>query len=229
MGSNFSTFDQERKGDPALGLGVRCALRLVEAWLATCRVKELNGGFFWENMEAGRPLVLALWHHALIYSLYHFRRVRCAIMVSASKDGEMVASALKRWGQIPVRGSSNRHGVRALRQMARLMTEHGYPGGIVADGSRGPALKAQPGAVFLAREAGCPIVPIGLHVRPAYRFDSWDRTVLPLPFSRVWIAFGDPLWIEGDLRGGGLERAVKRLENGLNSATNAARAASKGV
>jgi len=151
-------------------------------------------------------------------------------MVSASKDGDLVANALKRWGQIPVRGSSNRHGVRALRQMARIMREGGYPGGIVADGSQGPAMRAQPGAVYLAREAGAPIVPLGFYASPAYRFNSWDRTILPLPFSRVWLAFGDPIWVEGDVRGNDLEIFRKRLENGLNDATKAAEiAAGKGV
>ncbi len=197
-------------------------LTLADVWLSTCRLQEINGEFCQRMIQARRPWVLALWHHSLVYALFRFRHVRCAIMVSASKDGELVASALKRWGQIPVRGSSNRHGVRALRQMARLMKEKGLPGGIVADGSQGPAFKAQPGAVFLAREAGCPIVPMGMEVRPCYRFRSWDRTMLPLPFSKVWIAYGDPIEVPRDLDRRGLESALVRLENGLNSARMAA-------
>ncbi len=222
MGKDFSTFGQGMEGDSRLPLGMRMGLAFMDLWLATCRLTEIDGHHWMQLVEARRPLVLALWHHSLIYALYRFRRVRCAIMVSASRDGELVAGALKRWGQIPVRGSSNRHGVRALRQMARLMCQGGLPGGIVADGSQGPAFKAQPGALFLAREARCPIVPMGMHVHPCYRFRSWDRTMLPLPFSRVWMAYGEPMVVEGELRGKGLEIALQRLENGLNSARRAA-------
>lgn len=140
-------------------------------------------------------------------------------MVSGSKDGEWVARALRRWGQVPVRGSRHKGGIAAIRKMASLMVEQGYNAGIVADGSKGPAMVAQKGPVVLARETGAPIIPVGFAARPAYRFGSWDRTILPMPFSRVSVVYGDAIRVPKGARGAEIEALRMRLQEALNTAT----------
>ena len=143
-------------------------------------------------------------------------------MVSGSSDGEWVARSLNTWGQIPIRGSRHKGGLRAIREMARIMREQECIAGIVADGSRGPARIAQKGAVVLARETGAPMVPTGLAARPAYRFNSWDRTILPFPWSKVVMVYGRPISVPPDARGIQIEEFRKNLEDSMNEATRLA-------
>ena len=144
-------------------------------------------------------------------------------MVSASSDGEWVARALRIWGQLPVRGSRLKGGVAAIKKMGRIVKEKGVSAGIVADGANGPACKVQNGALILARDTGLPIVPTGFAARPAHYFNSWDRMILPLPFSRIAMVYGPPLFVASDARGRRLEEYRNLLETRLNQATSRAR------
>lgn len=172
--------------------------------------------------ESGRPFIATLWHTSLIYSLFYFRHSPAVLMVSDSSDGEWVARSLNSWGQIPIRGSRHKGGLRAIREMARIMRQQGCSAGIVADGSKGPARIAQKGAVVLARETGAPMVPTGLAARPAYRFNSWDRTILPFPGSKVVIVCGQPISVPPDARGIQVEEFRKNLEDSMNESTRIA-------
>ncbi len=143
-------------------------------------------------------------------------------MVSGSSDGEWAARCVMNWGQIPVRGSRHKGGLRAIREMAGIMRQQRCNAGIVADGSRGPAHVAQKGAVVLSRDTGVPMVPTGLAARPAFRFNSWDRTILPYPGSRVVLVHRPPISVPPDARGIQIEECRRDLENSLNEATRQA-------
>lgn len=143
-------------------------------------------------------------------------------MVSGSNDGEWVARFLRVRGQIPIRGSKHKGGLLAIKNMAEIMRQQGCNAGIVADGSQGPASRAQKGAVVLARETGAPIVPTGFAARPAYRFNSWDRTILPFPGSKVVMVFGQPIKVPPDARGVFIEEFRRNLEDSLNESTRIA-------
>jgi lysophospholipid acyltransferase (LPLAT)-like uncharacterized protein len=202
--------------------GLRAALKLIEAWLGSCRAS-----LHWHPealaMERkGHPIIGAMWHSQLIYLLYALRRYPAAIMVSGSADGEWVARALAIWGQHPVRGSKFKGGSAAIREIARLVNKEGVNAGIIADGSRGPACRAQIGAIVLARTTGRPIVPIAAAARPAYYFSSWDRLFLPLPFSRVSVVFGQPFLVPKDAKGRMIEPYRNRLQQELNDLTREA-------
>jgi lysophospholipid acyltransferase (LPLAT)-like uncharacterized protein len=106
--------------------------------------------------------------------------------------------------------------------MARIMREQGCLAGIVADGSKGPARIAQKGAVVLARETGVPVMPTGFAARPAFRFNSWDRTILPFPVSKVVMVYGQPISVPPDARGVRIEEFRKNLEDSLNESTRIA-------
>ncbi len=197
---------------------LRLALKVVELWLSSCRT------VFYGHDDSKRLLgqgqvIVALWHCSLIYCLYHFRKHPAAIMVSGSKDGEWVARALRIWGQYPVRGSKLKGGLAAIKKMAKMLGEKRIHAGIVADGSKGPPCIAQIGAVVLARNTGCPIVPVGISARPAYYFNSWDRLMLPMPFSKVAVVYGPPLYVPDKTKGIELEQARILLERELNKAS----------
>ncbi len=198
---------------------LRMLLRMVEAWLSTCRLVLDRHPLSEELLAQDQQVIVALWHSALIYCLFHFRRYPAAIMVSGSKDGEWVAKALEIWGQKPVRGSKLKGGLVAIREMTRLLKEKKMNAGIVADGSKGPPCVAQKGAIVLARDTGFPIIPIGVSARPAYYFNSWDRLMLPLPFSRVAVVYGGPLYVARATRGTRMEDARLQLERELIKAS----------
>ena len=143
-------------------------------------------------------------------------------MVSGSSDGEWAARSLSSWGQIPIRGSRHKGGLLAIKEMARIMRQQGCKAGIVADGSKGPARIAQKGAIILARETGAPVVPTGFAARPAFKFNSWDRMILPLPGSKVVIVFGRPISVPPDARGIRIEEFRRNLEDSLNESTGIA-------
>ncbi len=201
------------------GLLEKILLAFVDLWLGTCRFRCLGGDNLYPFFDSGRPVITAIWHSSLIYTLYRFKMHQAVVMVSGSRDGEWVARALSHWGQIPMRGSKHKGGLAAIKKMGEMVRKYGYNAGIVADGSRGPAGIAQNGPVVLARDTGAPLVPLGFASSPAYRFNSWDRTILPLPFSRVVLACGKPLFIPEGTRGSVLANYRERLQNALNQAT----------
>ncbi len=199
-------------------IALKICLKFVEAWLFTCRFVLEADPSSKAMFDKKRQVIVALWHCGLIYILYHFRKFPAAIMVSASKDGEWVARALRLWGQYPVRGSRLKGGLYAIRDMTRLLKKYNLSAGIVADGSKGPALKAQIGAIILARDTGLPIIPVSMDATPAYRFNSWDRLILPLPFSKVAMVYGAPIYVGKEVKGKKVEEKRSLLENMLNEA-----------
>lgn len=203
--------------------GVHAVLfRLVELWLASCRFTVVGKDAIRPLLEPGYPAIIVLWHASLIYTLFCFRHHPAVIMVSGSSDGEWVARSLNSWGQIPIRGSRHKGGLLAIKEMTRIMRQQGCIAGIVADGSKGPARIAQKGAVVLARETGAPMVPTGFAARPALRFNSWDRTILPFPGSKVVMVYGKPIPVPPDARGIRIEEFRRNLEDSLNEATRLA-------
>ncbi len=205
---------------------MKMALKAVELYLGTCRAVIVRSRCSEKALQGDSPRkpIIALWHSSLIYTLYHFSVYKGTIMTSPSKDGQWVATVISMWGQIPVRGSRMKGGLKAVKQMAGLMKRFNIPAGIVADGSKGPANIAQIGAVILARETGSPIIPTGFAASRAKYFNTWDRLCLPLPFSRVCLVYGDEFTVPGHARGRMVEFYRKRLEDGLNAATKKAAA-----
>ncbi len=188
---------------------------LMRLWFATCRVR-VHGQ---ENIDAmvreHRAGIAAFWHYSFLYLFYHLRPYPAAVMVSASRDGEYIARLAERFGHRPVRGSSNRRGVAALREIIELLRQ-GRNAGIVADGSQGPARKAQAGCILMAAKSGKPIIPMVWAASRFIAFHSWDRTVVPLPFSTIAIHHGDPLVVPPEPTPTQIEAYRMELEHRLN-------------
>ena len=115
-------------------------------------------------------------------------------MTSTSKDGELIAQFLDRFGVGAVRGSATRRGSAALREMAGWL-RRGHDVGLTPDGSRGPCYEIKPGLVLLAQLSGCPVLPISFHYSSAWRLRTWDRFYIPKPFSTVTFRVGEPFHV----------------------------------
>jgi lysophospholipid acyltransferase (LPLAT)-like uncharacterized protein len=162
------------------------------------------------------PLVMTIWHSGLLAAAYCWRDRRIGVAVSLSRDGDWIDGVLSRLGfaESP-RGSSSRGATALLRELIRR-ARAGEPMGILLDGPRGPAHVAKPGAVALARATGGDLVPIGVAAAPAWRFGSWDRSLLPRPFARVRIVFGPTLHVPRDADADALEAMRTKLESEQN-------------
>jgi lysophospholipid acyltransferase (LPLAT)-like uncharacterized protein len=165
-------------------------------------------------LAAGQRPVMAFWHGRILPALYYFRHRDIVVITSDNFDGEWIARIVHRFGYTTARGSTSRHAARAVLRAKRLL-EDGHPVGVTLDGPRGPALKAQPGALWLAKVTGNPILPFHLEAATHWTADSWDQTQVPLPFSRVALTVGAPLPVPGDADDEMLERVRVGLEDTL--------------
>ncbi len=192
----------------------------VLAWLAAGLLRTL--GASWRLSVVGPspfergPFVGALWHQGLLVAASVWRRRGIAVPVSRSRDGDQIDAVLQRLGfAASPRGSSSRGATSLLRAMIRRVRA-GETLAMLPDGPRGPAGQAKPGVIALASAAGVPIVPVGVAARPAIRFGSWDRALLPGPFARVVCHYGEPFDVPKKLRGAELEARLAALERELH-------------
>lgn len=205
----------------SLAIAPRMVYGFTRLWFATCRVRVRGDGSLREFIRSGNTGIAAFWHYSFLFLFYYFRDFRAAVMVSASKDGEYIARLAQLMGHVPVRGSSNRGGVRALRDMIEQL-RRGSNSAIVADGSQGPARKVQPGCILMASKSGKPIFPCAWATDRPLIFKSWDRTVVPLPFATVVMRIGEPLWVPAGIDGAQVEWYRLELEDRLNRLYEAA-------
>lgn len=166
--------------------------------------------------RSGRQPILAFWHGRILASTYFFRRRGIVVITSENFDGEWIAGIIERFGYGTARGSSSRGAVKALVQLKRDMAA-GRPAAFTLDGPRGPAKVAQPGAVWLAKATGNPIIPFHVEAGRHWTLRSWDQTQIPKPFAHVTIAIGEPLEVPPDADDAALERARLELETRLKS------------
>lgn len=184
---------------------------LYRLWCRTLRYTEINRAAIETHTRRGQPVVLCLWHDELFPLIYLKKDLNIIALVSQSADGDLLAGVLERMGLETARGSSSRGGVRALLGAARRMREAKLCACVTVDGPRGPRHTAKEGALFLARRAGAPLVPIRLFMERAHAFGSWDRFQLPLPFSRVTMVCGDGFCATADPHDADAMEAERRL------------------
>ena len=171
----------------------------------------------------GEPFIFAFWHGQLLPLLYQHRGQGVAILVSAHRDGELIARVAHRFGLRTVRGSTSRGGGRALLALVRELQQGGEVA-VSPDGPRGPAERFAPGALVAAQRSGAHIVPVAAVADSAWRLKSWDRFMIPKPFARVTVAYGPPTRVlAATARDAGAESA--RFEGLVGEAVASARAA----
>ncbi len=168
-----------------------------------------------EVLQAGEQPVLSFWHGRILSATYYFRHRHISVMASENFDGEWIARIIERFGYRPVRGSSSRGGSRALILMKRAI-ERNEPAAFTLDGPRGPALRAQRGAAWLAKATGNPLVPFHIEAGRNWTLRSWDRTQIPRPFSTVGLAIGEPFHVASSSTDDDLEVVCRELERRLD-------------
>lgn len=163
----------------------------------------------------GPPVLFVLWHGRLLPLAYLHRHQRIGALVSPSRDGEYLVRLLEGWGFQAARGSSTRGGEDGLRDILR-MARRGQSLAVTPDGPLGPMQKLKPGVIVAAQRSGLPIVPVAAGADRAWWFVSWDRFLVPKPFARIRVAYGEPRVVP---RGAGpeeLERYRSEIELELN-------------
>ena len=173
-----------------------------------------------------RKVIFSIWHNRLALSLMMYRRYvvrfaperRMAAMVSASRDGGLLARVLEHFSVEPVRGSSSRRGPQALREMISW-AERGYDLALTPDGPRGPCYQVQDGVVSTAQLTGLPIIPVSYHLNWKFRPKSWDRFQVPLPFARCRIRIGDIVRVPREATESERETLRQRLEETMKAIT----------
>ena len=169
---------------------------LVRLLGATWRSTEIHAERVERVHESGRPVVFAFWHGALLPLEYTCRDRNIQALSSLHRDGEMIARVMIAMGYGVVRGSSNRGSARGLLRMLARAVE-GLDLTIATDGPKGPAGRVKRGIFYLAEKSGGKVIPVGAAAARAKRLSSWDSFMVPLPFSRVAVVYGEPLeWNE---------------------------------
>ena len=171
-----------------LSIVPRIAALLIRLLGMTLRYEErLDEGASRGDLLPG-PTIFAFWHRSLLASAWRFRGLNIAILISRSFDGELIARTVERLGFTAVRGSSTRGGATGLRNMERAFQD-GHICAITADGPKGPAMQAKPGTAQLARLVGAPVGSFYVLPLRAWELRSWDRFLIPKPFSRVIVTW----------------------------------------
>ena len=164
--------------------------------------------------ELGRPAVFAFWHGVLLPLEYICRGRNIQVLSSWHRDGEISARLMTAMGYGVVRGSPTRGSARGLLRMLARAVE-GLDLAVTPDGPRGPAERVKRGVFYLAEKSGGKLVPVGVAAARAKRMSSWDSFMVPLPFSRVAVVYGEPLeWDESatfEEKAALLEAALGRL------------------
>ncbi len=177
---------------------------------------EITGEELWqEKIAKGNPVVLCLWHQQFfpfISRVTAYGRFRPAVMISKSRDGDIVASFAFRRGGLAVRGSSSRGGRSALEKLIAHVRGNGLAFHVL-DGPTGPMGKVKPGVIKLAKETGAVLFPARVQADKAWFFHSWDRFMLPRPFTRVKIQFGPPVELSADMDTSQFEQDRQFLED----------------
>ena len=173
---------------------------------------------------AGKPVtenyIGALWHNRLLIFPLVLRRFfpnrPGAALISASRDGDLLTDAIHRFGYDVIRGSSSRLGASAILQLTQMLAS-GRDVVITPDGPRGPAYELGPGIVFLAQKSGATVLPMNLEYSGSWRLGSWDRFIIPKPFSKVRVLISRPLRVKSTTTPDEFETERLRVQNVMMS------------
>ena len=197
----------------ALGFGI------YRLWARTIRLR-IEDPHDVVGFVRTQPVIFAIWHNRLLMLPRvfdpSFPSRQSYGLISASRDGDLIATFIERSGYGTIRGSSSRKGVLALRQLMDTLAADGNVL-FTPDGPRGPIYEATPGVIFLAQKSGAPIVPIHMEYSSCWRMKSWDRFIVPRPFATLRAIFGAPISIAALSNAEQFEAERLRLQNAMMS------------
>lgn len=197
-------------------------LRLVARLLfATYRLHEVEGKDHLRTLVQNKQaMLLCCWHQRLpctVGWLLAARRygLRPGFLVSPSRDGEYVAAFMGGLGVHILRGSANRTGARAFRDMYTTLKD-GISPIMAVDGPHGPAGQVKTGTIMLAQMTRTPLLPISFTADRYWQLGSWDRMLIPRPFARVSVRIAEPLWAEQNAAQQSVARQLGQALNELS-------------
>lgn len=190
------------------------AYYILRLYFLTIRVEAINEDAIRQHLESGNKMITAIWHQRIIAVIAYVKRFnsyRPSVMISKSRDGDLIADVYSRMNFRPIRGSSSRDGKKALAAMVDDLKDH--PIAVhVLDGPKGPRGVVKPGLIVMAEKSGVPIVPIYISMSRAWVLHSWDRCLIPKPFSKIVIRWDQPKAIPRDIDEKTFEDARQGIE-----------------
>ena len=196
----------------------RCALRFLGA---TTRKRHIGGEELLAHWQRGEQIILSFWHGRILLMPFPYRGEKACIMNSVHRDGEIITRVIRHFGISAVRGSSSRGWMGGLKGMLAAY-QQGYDLVVIPDGPRGPRHQAKSGVVQLARVTGAPIFPATYSAAWKTTVGSWDRLLIPFPFSRVLYVVGAPIYVPPDATNDVIEAKRQELETALITITQQA-------
>jgi lysophospholipid acyltransferase (LPLAT)-like uncharacterized protein len=170
-----------------------------------------------------RPMILSFWHSCIFPAIFVWRDQQIRVLSSDSFDGEWTGRIIRKFGFVKVRGSSSRGAVRALLGMRREI-EQGATVAFTIDGPRGPRFVAKPGPVVLARATGAPMVAFHIAMENAWILNTWDRVMIPKPFSRALLRVSREMAVPADADDSQRQHFHEELQGALDEARKFAEA-----
>lgn len=195
----------------------------------TCRVEKIIGDEYAQQLiKDGQPIIPCYWHQMHIFGSWYMRKLqrnglKIGFLISPSVDGEVPAKIVESWGAVAIRGSSNRTGAKALKDMYNTITKDKVSPVTTSDGPTGPVHVFKQGAVMLAQLTQSPMLPVAYVASRYWQLNTWDQFIIPKPFSRIVIAVGPPHRIEKKSSVEQLEAERLKIENELNNLINTAK------
>jgi lysophospholipid acyltransferase (LPLAT)-like uncharacterized protein len=171
-----------------------------------------------QSLDEVYPGIFPFWHRCVLPATWLYRHKHPAVITSQSRDGEFIARVIQRFGFVPVRGSSSRGGQRALLEMNKLLAE-GNAVAFTIDGPRGPRGVAKKGPVLLARMSGAAITAFYVAVERAWVLNTWDRLVIPKPFSRIYVRFAKKIFVPPDADEAAMDQYHAEMQAALDRIT----------
>jgi lysophospholipid acyltransferase (LPLAT)-like uncharacterized protein len=214
------TQESSERGERKVAWTAMFGVGLLRLLSLTWRVEFVNDHVVRALRDRKQPFVYVLWHGQLLPLIWTHRGRNIAIMVSEHRDGEIIARIARAIGFRLVRGSTSRGAARALLSASREL-ESGFDVAVTVDGPRGPAGVVTPGALVISQRTSAPMVPTAASASRAWRLRSWDRFMIPKPFARVVVAYGDPIVIHASTPRDAAEH-VERVAAAIDQATESA-------
>lgn len=212
--------ERERRKQRRISWAARLGPMLVALIGRTWRFERINTEVFEQRRRARQPVIFAFWHANMLGLLWQHRREGIAVLISQHADGEIIARICEALGYRTVRGSTSRGGARALVEIRKVL-EQGGEVAITPDGPRGPAHRIAPGVVYAAQRANVPIIPIDVRASRAWHLRTWDRFMIPKPFARITIRYGELHRVPNVDNGVAIEREAERLGSVLRELASA--------
>ncbi len=182
----------------------------------TSRIVVINNGVIENLKKEKKNYIYAFWHGRQLFLVYSHRFRKINILISQSRDGQLITDITSLFGFKAVRGSSTRGGLRALVKLVRAAAD----GDVLAftpDGPKGPYREVQPGVLYIAQKTGLPIVPLTFSASRRIVLNNWDKFIIPYPFNSIVVANGNPVYVH---KTDDLEEKKKELQAALNLLTD---------